>query len=329
MKIKKEYVILCVVIVGLAVYLAKGPSDRTHYTLPVLQHVAQADINHILMEEADYKIDLVKQDNVWRIVPDNYLADSKKVSAMLNSLSSVTLTALVSEKGIYERYDLGADRKIAVTAFSGETVARKIDVGKAAETNQHTFVRLDGDDRVYHARGNLRSTFDMTAEQLRDKSVLTFDAKEITAMDIAGEGVALGLNQDMAAASPTSASKSENGDKDEEVASPNTVWKGTDGRTYDKGKVDSLVSTLSNLVCDGYIYNKTLADVSGSKALYVIKLTGTKPYTLTIYEKESDAMKTYPAVSSENTSPFNLPEWKISNIKTKLERLMETPSKTD
>ena len=44
MKVKKEYLILGVVIAALAVYLYQRSSDRTHYTLPQPPALAAADV---------------------------------------------------------------------------------------------------------------------------------------------------------------------------------------------------------------------------------------------------------------------------------------------
>ena len=47
MKIKKEYVILVVIIVALSLYLILRDRDRTHYQLPTVSKIAGKDISKI------------------------------------------------------------------------------------------------------------------------------------------------------------------------------------------------------------------------------------------------------------------------------------------
>ncbi|MBU0993177.1 MAG: DUF4340 domain-containing protein [Proteobacteria bacterium] len=332
MKIKKEYIILFVVIVVLATYLTIDQSDRTHYQLPVIPDISQADVTKLLISDNDYKIELVKKANTWLVQPENYLADSSKMKTMLNAIEKITLTALVSESETYERYDLGDDKKINVTAWAGESEKRKFDIGKTASSNQHTFIRLDADNRIFHARGNLRSAFDLTIEQLRDKSVLTFEKdgiKEITVSEN-GESMMLSLKETEAANEKPDEIKDK--EKKDAVSSEKKIertWMDPDGKPLDESKISGLISVVSNLKCESYIDRKTKADFKDMKALYTVQLDGEKTYSLTIFNKETESAKSYPGISSENDYPFVLPEWKVDSIKTNIEDLNKKKSDTD
>ena len=62
MKIKKEYLILAVVIAALAAYLYQRTADRTHYTLPKLPALAAGDITRVQMTRGAETVTLARQD---------------------------------------------------------------------------------------------------------------------------------------------------------------------------------------------------------------------------------------------------------------------------
>ena len=96
MKIKKEYIILVVVILALSLYLFLRREDRTQYQLPKLSRGARADISKIEISKKGTAITLNKRDNIWRIVPDGYPADEGKVKDMLDTIEKLSFTAMVS-----------------------------------------------------------------------------------------------------------------------------------------------------------------------------------------------------------------------------------------
>ena len=73
---------------------------------------------------------------------------------MLNVFESLALTALVSESKDYNRYDLNAEKRITVKAWQQETLKRNFDIGKAAPSFRHTFVKIGDESRVFHASAN-------------------------------------------------------------------------------------------------------------------------------------------------------------------------------
>ena len=100
MKIKKEYIILLAIILLLTLYLIFHKEDRTHYKLPEVPEIVEADITKIeLVQESS--IVMNRKDNSWRITPQGYLADKNMVSDMLDTIEELSLTDLVSESESY------------------------------------------------------------------------------------------------------------------------------------------------------------------------------------------------------------------------------------
>jgi hypothetical protein len=313
MKLKKEYFFIAIAIVLLAVYLMVRKTDRTEYRLPAIAKVAAADITRIEIARQEGTVVLEKKDSKWLILPQGFPADAGKVTAMLEDLEKLSLTALVSESKSYSRYDLEPDKAIHVKAWAGEELKRDIQIGKPAPTFQHTFVRIGDGPDVYHAQQNLKTAFDQTADKLRDKTVLAFSPEEVKEIAITKGGVETVLRKSEippapAAPAPAPAAAPAEGAAppvDAAAAKPAEVqWLTDQGKPADLSKMDRLVSALSHLSCESYLEGKSIADFSNPIGSIVIK--GKKDYTLTLYAKPEKDAKGYPASSSETASVFVL-----------------------
>jgi hypothetical protein len=323
MKIKKEYVILVTVILALSLYLILRNPDRTLYQLPKVPDISKTNISKIEISKPDTTIVLKKKDDTWQIAPEGCPANTEKVKSMLEIIRKLTVTALVSESKNYIPYNLDDNKKITVRAWTGDTVAREFEMGKAATSYQHTFVKLAGDDRIYHARGNFRGKFDQTVDKLRDQTVLSFDPKEIQEIQITKGGQVIGFAQTQAPVEVTAGEEGEG----QRPASQKTegVWKTSDGKQGDETQVNRLLSTLSNLRCEQYIDGLKKEDFANP--IFRIQLKGVKEYTLSIFKKTDKDAKTYPAVSSENDHPFLLPEWQANTLIGNPADLLKKPDK--
>jgi len=326
MKVKKEYIILGVVIVALSAYLVFRNPDRTHYELPTIPEMEVADISKIEISKGGASIVLNKKDDKWHIAPEEYLADAGKVEGMLDGMESLTLTALVSESESYARYDLDEEDKITVKAWQGDTLKRNFEVGKTASSFQHTFVKLSGDDRVYHGRGNFRNQFDQPLDDLRDKTVMSFDQKEIEEIHITKGKEAIALKRTQVPVEVTA------GEKDAEASpSPHEgvgkmVWQTADGKEGDEAKIDRLLNTLSDLRCEKYIDDKKKEDFADP--VFTAQPKGTEEYTLSIFAKKDKDANNYPAISSENDYPFLLPKWQADRLMKKPDDMLKTPDES-
>ena len=321
MKFKKEYFILAVIIVGLSVYLFMRKEDRTLYELPVLTEVAKAEISKIEISKGEDSIVLNKRDEKWYIAPQDYPVDGNLVDAMLNEFEKLTVTTLVSESGDYQRYDLGEDKKIAVKAWGGDKLLRDFEVGKAASSFRHTFVKLAGDDRVFHARNNFRNTVDKTVDDLRDKSVLSFQTADITEIKVANAKTSLAIARKEVAEEETQPQT------DSSAAAaptpPKMVWQSSDDKKGDEKNINRLLAAISNLRCDKFINHRKKEEFTDS--IYSIDIKGVQSHKLFIFAKLKEDDESYPAVSSGSDYPFFLAKHTADRIMQNPEDLLEKP----
>jgi hypothetical protein len=307
MKIKKEYIILAVLIVALSLYLLLHKRDRTQYELPVLPGLPTVDIKKIEIAKPGGSVILLeKKDDKWVIPPDGYPADAGKVGAMLESIGNLAVSAMVSESKSYERYGLGGTDKIGVKAWTDKELKRDFEVGREASSFQHTFVKIAGDERVFHARENFRGRFDQTLDSLRDKTVLKFKPSEVLSIEVREVQKTVTFERRQAPVDVSVSQESKSPPTEREV-----VWESSEGKA-DEAKLTQFLTTLSALKCEGYIYDRKRDDFKDP--IYTIKLKGPETYSLSLFAKDGKDKKDYPGVSSQTDSPFLLPEQQAVRI---------------
>jgi hypothetical protein len=119
MKIKKEYVVLFFVIAVLVYYISSKRSDRTHYELPEVRKIQKADISKISIRKKDSDVVLIREGDGWLVGPNRYLASDSGVEKIINGISGLKLTAMVSESKNYPLYELDEEHVIEVEAYRG------------------------------------------------------------------------------------------------------------------------------------------------------------------------------------------------------------------
>lgn len=316
MKMKKEYILLAAIIVGLSLYLMIHKSDKVHYTLPEIAKIEPKEITGIEISTKKESITLTRQEDAWVIGPDAYPADSGKINKILDIIGDLSLTALVSESENYIRYDLSEDQRIHVRAFKGDALEREFDIGKAAPSFRHTFVRIGKDPKVYHAREDFRSHFEQTVDSLRDKTVLSFDRNDIQEIAVTRGDRSLVFSKQLV---PVETKPDK--DSKEEKMSPSpetkTIWQDGDGKTLEDSKINSLLSSLSGLKCKRYLPGEK---EEFKEPIYTVHLRGIDEQSLSIFKKATDESREYPAISSWNRYAFLLEDSSVENIMSIFEK---------
>ena len=321
MKVKKEYFILILIIAALSAYLFMRSFDRTLYELPKIPNLDTNQISKIEISRSDDSIVLEKKDTQWYLDPQGYLADAKRIKDMLGVLGTLRLTALVSEAKDYSRYDLHPEKRISVKAWQGDALQRNFDIGKAAPSFRHTFVRLAEDGRVFHASDSFRSKFELTVDNLRDKNVLSFKLAEIYEIQIVGNQTSLKLARSEAPVEPDVSQE----EKADTAPAPaiKFEWQSSDGQKGNDQNINRLLTTLNSLRCEQYIYDRDKD--SFPDPIYSVTLKGGQDYRLDIFDKLKPDDKNSPAVSSANNYPFFLSESQVQQIMINPGEMLERP----
>ena len=295
------YALFGAAVIALSLYLVFRGRDRMQYELPELDRIDIETIDAVEIVRPETTVDLAKTDGIWRITPQMYKADSGQVEMLLRSVSSLEATDLVSVSENYSLYDLDEDSRIQITAFRDGKIVRQFDLGKRSASYNHTFVKIQGDPRIFQADGDFRRNFDKTVDALRDLQVMALDADTITKITARKPDEVIALSKNL---EPAGDSDSESEDT-EQIA----VWRTGNGEEWDGEKIDDLLDRVSDLECMKYFGGdeSELGD-----PILTVELEGDKQYSLTIYPYQDETG--HPARSSENDYVFYLSSWNRDNI---------------
>jgi len=286
-----EFGLLAAAIVAVSLYIGLRETDRIRYSLPQLADLQPNAVDSLIVRQGGTTVTLERKGERWLILPEGHAADSQAAADMVRAVAELTLSDLVSVSADYGRYGLDEGREIVVTASKNGGVLRELRVGESA--GRRTFVRLQGDRRVFTVAENLRSLYDRDAESLRDRTVLSFAPETITTITAATEGAEHRISR-----------AREEGEDGEAL----TVWRTAEGLQLDGEAVETTLNRLSSLQCVRYLQEQ---DIEGPPVL-TVELRGAAAHRLTVYGSREDG---HPAVSSAAEDPFLVSKWIIDDLR--------------
>ncbi|MBN2808942.1 MAG: DUF4340 domain-containing protein [Deltaproteobacteria bacterium] len=306
---KKEYFLLVIVIVALGALLFYQKKGRTNYQLPKLAQLDKA-VDRLFIEKAGEQVELNLRDGKWVLGKQAYPANQARVEKMIDEVRNLNLTALISDKGNYQIYELTPEKALAVRLYNGAQLLREIEVGKNSSSLRQTYVRLHNDANVYQALGNLQSNFFTTVNELRDKKVLAISPEKLAGIDeIVLEQPAAGGLQRVKLVK-VKALPAADAEKTESSSAPTASWQREDGGPLDPALVTRLLKTLSDLQCESFIEDSQAQ--SFTNPLYRVEARGAgEAFSLVLLAAEDNK---YPALSSQVQEPFWLPAWRVDSV---------------
>jgi hypothetical protein len=307
---KKEYLILIVLIVGLSAYLALKKDDQVHYELPALAAVDTKTIDRIDITHGKEALTLSKGDKGWTVTEELYPVDQAAVDSILSAVKDLKLSALVSEAGDKIRYELDTEHAIRVNAFAGEAEKRSFIIGKTAPSFNHTFVMLAADDKIYQADKSFRNDFAKNVDDFRDKLVLSFETETIKKITLEKAGIARTLVFNEPA-------KEDEADKPAETKG---FWQFEDETPADKTAAEDLLSSLSHLECQGYLKADEAKALEKETAQCKISLENGSVLSLNLFDRTTGEAMT--GLSSVTPYAFTMDSYKAKDIVSYVDKLL-------
>jgi hypothetical protein len=315
MTIRKEYLILGGIIIALVLVLVViNLGNSAGQNLPGVPSVKKDDITKISFKSANGETILAKdKNNKWLIQPMNYPADKSAVDSMLSNITDLKISALISDKKIYDRYNLDDANKIGVTAFAGDKEVRNFDIGKVSDTSSFTFVKLANNNNVYSISGNARMVFDKKLADLRDKVVMNLKKEEITEIVLENGKQTVRIKKEVKPAPATDK-------KDDKTKVPEEpVWKSDLSDTpVQVSVINDILDGMSNLTCEEFPEGSSKQDLSAKPFTYRTTARGPKDYIVTFADNGKD--NKYAAISSESDFVFTLIGWKAQKLMRKFDK---------
>lgn len=323
---KKEYLILIVLIAGLSAYLLTQQDDRVHYELPVPATIAAKEISRVEISGNGTPLTLTREDKHWTVTENiegrdaRYPADPAAMDRVTDALREVRLSALVSEAGDLVRYDLDPENGLRVQAFAGDKLLRSLVIGKAAPSYNHTYVMLGDGNEVFQADGSFRNDFDKTVDAFRDKAILSFETEKLNRITLTKDGVTRTL---------ALKSKEENGEADPEKSEDaETTWRFDDGSQADNTAARDLIASLSRLECQSFLPDGKAADLEKSSPVCRIRLENDVNLGLRLYEQENGEAG-LAGISTATPYAFTLASYKTEDILSYVDKLLGIAPKED
>jgi len=175
----------------------KAPVEST--TVKLL-NVTEDQIQEIeIKKRAGESIRLQRHDSNWQIAaPEPLRADPDAVSSMLSTLSSLSSDRTVDEKATsLDQYGL-TQPAIELNIADKNKKTTKILIGDETPAGSAVYGAIAGDTRVFALSSYKKNSFDKSANDLRDKRLLTFDSEKVSSIELTAkkQTIALGRSKD-------------------------------------------------------------------------------------------------------------------------------------
>ncbi|MEZ5066368.1 MAG: DUF4340 domain-containing protein [bacterium] len=214
----------------------------------------------------DSAVVLTRQGEGW-VLPSrwNWPAKTDLVTRLLDDLKGLSGEKRAASKDVLTDFQCDDENGLHVVAQGpGGSELFHLIAGKAAARGG-TFVRVAGQDDVYLTSASLRTSFGMFGDEPKapdakrwiDLNVCKTDRNEVDRLEIESGGSSLVLEKEFAAAA---APDSADGATAPAVDRSQWTWKPDSAGEFDKGKVDGMLGTLTNLYASEAADPANLAD---------------------------------------------------------------------
>src|ERR1700733_9882688 len=153
---------------------------------PKILALTEGDITKIALKKKGLdETDLEKTNGKWHFTaPNPYPADQDAVSQLVASAANVSSDRVVDEKASnLSAYGLNSPSlEVDITGKGGKVSQLKI--GDDTPTNSGAYAMVDGDPRVFTVASYVKTGVDKSANDLRDKRLLTFDQDKLSRVEL-------------------------------------------------------------------------------------------------------------------------------------------------
>src|SRR5215469_8551719 len=166
-------------------------SKSTDTTVKILS-IPNDQFQEIRVKKGSQTLDLKGGPGKWQILqPETLPADQDSVSSMVSSLSSLNADSVVENKAAdltpYGLKDPALD--VQITKKDGKS--DDLQIGDETPTGSGNYAKLSTDPRIFTIATFNKTNIDKTANDLRDKRLLTFDSGKLTRVELEGKGPAV------------------------------------------------------------------------------------------------------------------------------------------
>ena len=194
--------VLLVALSGAVWWAKRHPqSSQTSTTVasnPKLVDIPEAQVQAIDLKKKDGStLTIERQNGKWAITsPQALAADQDGVNSVASSLSPVSADSVVEDKPPdISKYGLNAP-SLTVTIREKNGKSDQLVFGDDVPAGSLVYARVGSDPKVYAVSSSVKSSLDKSANDLRDKRLLTFDQNHLTSIELVSgkSDIAFGKN---------------------------------------------------------------------------------------------------------------------------------------
>ena len=197
----RSTLVLLVVAIGLGAYIYFVERHRDPASTPTpnekLFTFDADDLTELQVRAEDGTVTELRQnDGAWRVAaPVETAADDVAATSVAASLATLEINRVL-EEGPVDLEPFGLDAPALDVSFAAAGDSQRLLIGDATPTGADRYAKLDGSDRVFLIAGHHSTTFNKTAFDLRDKTVLDFDRDALDRLEIASGGETIEFSKD-------------------------------------------------------------------------------------------------------------------------------------
>jgi hypothetical protein len=157
---------------------------------PKIVSIPENDVTQLEFKRKDGASTIIKRgaNNKWEMVaPSPLPVDQDAASGVVNSLNPLNSDQLIDEKASNLAVFGLAQPAFELTVTKKDGKTQQVQIGDEAPAGGDVYVKLAGDPKVYTMSSSLKSSLDKTAQDLRDKRLLTFDQDKLTRVELAAK----------------------------------------------------------------------------------------------------------------------------------------------
>lgn len=181
--------VLLAALSGVVWWAKKHPQSTTPTTAsnsPKLVDVTDSKIQSIdLVKKDGSTVTLQRQNGKWALTaPQQFPADQDAVASMASSLSPLNADSVVENKTTdLSRYGLSSP-SLTVIIHEKNGKSDQIAFGDDVPAGSLVYARLNNEPNVYAVSSSVKSSFDKSPNDLRDKRLLTFDQNAVSRIEL-------------------------------------------------------------------------------------------------------------------------------------------------
>ncbi len=181
---------------GAYVYWVEMPAADQEAKKKTVLEFKPDDVTQVTLTYADREIVLTKAAGQWRVTkPIDALADATTTGNLVNAIAECELKKELTDAAS-DPAQYGLDKPfVTVTVQLGDKALPGLRVGKNAPIGSSTYVQRTDDNKILLTTSAFRSGMDKQIKDLRDKTIIAFDDKDVQKVRVHADGTDLTLVQ--------------------------------------------------------------------------------------------------------------------------------------